>query len=313
MAEAGTSRSTGPSPATVTTSKPERPHAWAQLAATIDTPSVRPRRNETKAQVGMGGRDRSGAGEGPAVSGATVAGRSTGPTSGPTRPTTDSGAGRRRPPSTCSTATGAPPGFCVPNADTYPWQWLWDSCFHAVCWAHLGHPRPGSHRAGQRPAHQAADGFVPHMTYWSDGRPDDDTHADFWGRPGTSSITQPPMYGHAVAELVGAASTSTPTWSTGPRRGLRFLLEAAGPRRGRAGHRAPVGVGLRRQPPLGRVVTAPPTVGARAARWKAVKGDLVEALSSTADGSPVASARLRGGARPASPPSWPSTPPSWPR
>ena len=40
------------------------------------------------------------------------------------------------------------------------------------------------------------------MTYWSErGRADDATHASFWGRPETSSITQPPMYGHALAEL----------------------------------------------------------------------------------------------------------------
>ena len=32
-------------------------------------------------------------------------------------------------------------GFCVPNPTTYPWQWLWDSCFHAVVWAHLGDER----------------------------------------------------------------------------------------------------------------------------------------------------------------------------
>jgi hypothetical protein len=23
-------------------------------------------------------------------------------------------------------------GYTSPNPDTYPWQWLWDSCFHAI-------------------------------------------------------------------------------------------------------------------------------------------------------------------------------------
>ena len=97
------------------------------------------------------------------------------------------------------------PGFCVPNAASYPWQWLWDSCFHAVCWAHLGEPDRARTELANVLSQQAADGFVPHMTYWSErGVPDDDTHAAFWGRPATSSITQPPMYGHAVAELVRA-------------------------------------------------------------------------------------------------------------
>ena len=89
-----------------------------------------------------------------------------------------------------------PPGFCVPNATTYPWQWLWDSCFHAVCWAHLGEGGRAVAELGNVLAHQAPNGFVPHLTYW-DGS---GVHAEFWGRPGTSSITQPPMYGHAVAE-----------------------------------------------------------------------------------------------------------------
>ena len=30
------------------------------------------------------------------------------------------------------------PGFTCPNASTYRWLWLWDSCFHSVVWAELG-------------------------------------------------------------------------------------------------------------------------------------------------------------------------------
>ena len=25
-------------------------------------------------------------------------------------------------------------GFCPPNPEVYPHQWLWDSCFHAIAW-----------------------------------------------------------------------------------------------------------------------------------------------------------------------------------
>ncbi len=53
IARPGTSRSTGPSPATVTTSNPNDASASAHDEATIETPSVRPRRKETRAQVGM--------------------------------------------------------------------------------------------------------------------------------------------------------------------------------------------------------------------------------------------------------------------
>ena len=47
-------RSTSPSPATVTTSKPIVRKASIHVAATTETPSVPPRRNESTAQVGMG-------------------------------------------------------------------------------------------------------------------------------------------------------------------------------------------------------------------------------------------------------------------
>lgn len=88
------------------------------------------------------------------------------------------------------------PGFCVPNLEVYPHQWLWDSCFHAIVWANLGSDRGVTEVANALSA-QADDGFVPHMIYWH--RPD--LHAEFWGRSGASVITQPPMYGHALAEL----------------------------------------------------------------------------------------------------------------
>jgi hypothetical protein len=88
------------------------------------------------------------------------------------------------------------PGFCVPHAVTYPWQWLWDSCFHAVVWAQLGRGDRAVAELAAALAAQAGDGFVPHVHYWRDP-----VHAGFWGRPDTSCLTQPPLYGHAVAEL----------------------------------------------------------------------------------------------------------------
>ena len=90
-----------------------------------------------------------------------------------------------------------PQGYTVPNAEVYPFQWLWDSCFHAITWADLGEPD----RARSELAHlfrtQNAEGFVPHVDY--EFSPNH--HGDFWKREGHSSITQPPMFGHAVAEL----------------------------------------------------------------------------------------------------------------
>lgn len=113
------------------------------------------------------------------------------------------------------------PGFCVPNADTYPFQWLWDSCFHAVVWAHLG-DRRGIEELRSVLAHQGPDGFVPHLIYWGADTPG--PHADLWGRPMTSSITQPPMFGHAAAALARAGLEPDVDITERCRRGLAHLL-----------------------------------------------------------------------------------------
>ena len=88
-------------------------------------------------------------------------------------------------------------GYCVPNAAVYPWQWLWDSCFHAIVWGHLADERAVVVLRSALSV-QADDGFVPHLRYGDGPFP----HEALWGRPAASTITQPPMYGHAIAELV---------------------------------------------------------------------------------------------------------------
>lgn len=112
-----------------------------------------------------------------------------------------------------------PEGYAVPNPSTYPWQWLWDSCFHALCWAELGDDR-GLTELRTALSVQSSDGFVPHMNYVrSPG-----AAADLWGRDDASSITQPPMYGYAVAELVRRGVEVDEETVVRAERGLRFLL-----------------------------------------------------------------------------------------
>jgi hypothetical protein len=118
-------------------------------------------------------------------------------------------------------AAWQPEGYTVPNLAVYPHQWLWDSCFHAIVWAHLGESGRAVAELGNVFAHQGADGFVPHMTYWREPT----LHASFWGRPATSCITQPPMYGHALAELVRRGFAVDAELGAAARRGLRFLLD----------------------------------------------------------------------------------------
>jgi hypothetical protein len=111
-------------------------------------------------------------------------------------------------------------GYTVPNAVTYPNQWLWDSAFHSIIWAHLGDGDRAVAELTAAFAHQGDDGFVPHMTYWTaPGR-----HEDLWGRRWTSAVTQPPLYGHALAELRRRGIAVPAELVVAAQAGLRFLL-----------------------------------------------------------------------------------------
>jgi hypothetical protein len=108
-------------------------------------------------------------------------------------------------------------GFCVPNPATYPHLWLWDSCFHAVVWAHVGDSRAAQELTaaleGQLPG-----GLVPHMRYGTTG-------PDTWLGPlaTTSSLAQPPMFGHAVKVLIDHGIAVPARTIARARRGLEWL------------------------------------------------------------------------------------------
>jgi hypothetical protein len=173
------------------------------------------------------------------------------------------------------------PGYTVPNPVVYPAQFLWDSCFHAIVWAHLGEPERALTELRNLFAHQADDGFVAHMTYWHDP----DQHADFWGRRFTSCITQPPMYGHALAELHRRGITIDDDLIDAATSGLHFLHT----------HRGPDGVAIV-HPWESGCDDSPRWDGWCPAgwspdSWRAEKGALVEAIELDPDTrSPVASA-----------------------
>ena len=108
-------------------------------------------------------------------------------------------------------------GFCVPNPATYPHLWLWDSCFHAVIWAHLGDLRAAQELTAALHG-QLPDGLVPHMRYGAAG-PD-----TFLGPlSATSSLAQPPMFGHAVKVLIDHEIAVPPSTLARARRGLEWL------------------------------------------------------------------------------------------
>ena len=174
-----------------------------------------------------------------------------------------------------------PEGYAAPNSRVYPWQWLWDSCFHVLVWQALGE---GGHAQRELAAifgPQAPSGFVPHMNYVRDPG----FHEDLWGRRNGSSITQPPMYGHVVAELVRAGSPPPDRVVEAAVAGLRFLLDQRA--RDRSGlllvcH--PWETGCDDSP---RWDDACPG-GYDRKRWAVVKDHLVSTIQVGPDGSPVA-------------------------
>ncbi|MEK9637988.1 MAG: hypothetical protein VW060_13070, partial [Acidimicrobiaceae bacterium] len=111
-------------------------------------------------------------------------------------------------------------GYTAPNTVVYPWLWLWDSCFHALIWADLDRPDRAVAELGCVLELQDGAGFVPHMGYQLDPQ----VPVDLWGRAGSSSITQPPMYGHAVAELRRRGIDVPDELAERAHAGLRFLV-----------------------------------------------------------------------------------------
>jgi hypothetical protein len=110
-------------------------------------------------------------------------------------------------------------GYCVPNPDRYPHQWLWDSAFHAVAWARLGDHR-GLAELSSLLGGQLDCGMVPHMRYGP-------IPPSAWLGPLTSSssITQPPMFGHAIAELARCGFEVPRGDVLRATRALRWLLD----------------------------------------------------------------------------------------
>lgn len=99
---------------------------------------------------------------------------------------------------------GVPYAYSRPSPTHYPWQWYWDSCFHAIVWRRFEAQRAESELrsllAGGR-----EDGFIGHTIFWN--RPVD------WRRRWTYNISsrdaantstiQPPLLAWAWKIAVG--------------------------------------------------------------------------------------------------------------
>jgi Mannosylglycerate hydrolase MGH1-like glycoside hydrolase domain len=103
----------------------------------------------------------------------------------------------------------------VPSVRDYPFQWFWDSCFHAIAWSRFDVGRAADELRGLLAA-QEPDGLIPHVVFWKDdlvsrlqwhhlesrtlGR------VPFHRKPHTTAQMQPPVLAQAVERVVDAGA-----------------------------------------------------------------------------------------------------------
>lgn len=90
--------------------------------------------------------------------------------------------------------------YTVPSPSSYPYQWLWDSCFHAIMLSHLEFDAAKAELRALV-SKQFPSGQIPHMLYWE---PQEVMAVD-WGVPDTSSLTQPPLLAYATWRTFAAS------------------------------------------------------------------------------------------------------------
>jgi hypothetical protein len=92
--------------------------------------------------------------------------------------------------------------FVCPSTGTYPFQWFWDSCFHAVVLSHFDLDRAKSEVTSLL-ANQADDGFVAHVTFWQRERYEAllSTYSIAYRTPYLSDCMQPPVLAEAVQAI----------------------------------------------------------------------------------------------------------------
>lgn len=93
--------------------------------------------------------------------------------------------------------------YTIPSRDTYPYQWLWDSCFHAIILSHID-PEIAKAELSSLASAQFKNGMIPHMIYWQRGDEITPFPVIKWGKRRTSSITQPPMLAIATWQVYQA-------------------------------------------------------------------------------------------------------------
>lgn len=90
--------------------------------------------------------------------------------------------------------------YVCPSGETYPFQWFWDSCFHAIVLSQLDVERAEAELRTLLIG-QAPDGFIPHVTYWTAEVPPRGPYQVSGPSPWQSASMQPPVLAEAVAAV----------------------------------------------------------------------------------------------------------------
>lgn len=89
--------------------------------------------------------------------------------------------------------------YTVPSSDIYPYQWLWDSCFHAIILSHFNIPDAKAEILSLL-SRQLQNGMIPHIIYWENHKRVSFPRIE-WGKEDISTITQPPMIAYAIWQI----------------------------------------------------------------------------------------------------------------
>ncbi|MGE3313352.1 MAG: amylo-alpha-1,6-glucosidase [Limisphaerales bacterium] len=86
--------------------------------------------------------------------------------------------------------------YTRPAPMTYEQQWLWDSCFHALIYAHFDPNQARQELLSLlHPPGFPDSRMIPHMIYWTGGG------LELWGYDHVSFLTQPPMVADTALRL----------------------------------------------------------------------------------------------------------------
>lgn len=92
--------------------------------------------------------------------------------------------------------------FTCPSSVTYPFQWFWDSCFHAIALSHVDLQKAEAELKSLL-KNQHSDGFVSHVTFWQRDAYEEmvSTYAIAFRSRYLSDEMQPPLLAEAVSAV----------------------------------------------------------------------------------------------------------------